>query len=172
MQIKLSACIAFASLIFGNSSWSKALDWPYTLDDGKLVMINATRKEIAYTKASLTKITDRNIPENLEGAVLFDCQVIRRLPSDRYGQKAWLVAPNHIFAGFDQIANGYTKLTSPTIKNGGLIIEVGKRYRVLAVDFARLDSGKKGELYIWAGSVSKLNSGTSRANRKFFKTLQ
>jgi hypothetical protein len=156
MNIWLSGCIVLLTINLGNPAYAENQNWPFEFDKGKLVMLKHTNTEALETKKTLKRITDHNIPSGAEGSVIFDCKVFKKLPSDKYGQPAWLVIPQHIFLGREQIPNGSLKIVSPTIENGGLTIQPGQRYRVLAVDFGRLNSGKKAGLYIWATSVLKL----------------
>jgi len=81
--------------------------------------------------------------------VVMDCEVVRRLPADKYGQLSWLVRPSHIYTGREQIHGSIVKLVSPTAANNGLKLTLGKRYRISAVDWKNLLYHRKGRLFFW-----------------------
>jgi hypothetical protein len=120
----------------------------FDFEDGRLVMRNSP-KETAEAKASLEKVSSGNIERNLEGSVVFDGEVISRLADDRFGQPAWMMRPDRVYVGANQLASKDITIVSPTIQDGGVVLERHKKYRILAVDFG-------GRLFTWNAAVLEL----------------
>lgn len=127
-------------------------------EDGKFGIMKFSKKQLSKYRKELSKIDDRHIPTGSEGGALFECRVLRSLSKDKYEQPSWQVLAEHVFSGTGLKSGSTFEIKSPTLENGGIELETNHRYRVFALDWANLETGKPGQLFVWEASVLKLKN--------------
>jgi len=105
--------------------------------------------EVAETRAALKKISTTNVPRSAAGSVVFDGEVVSRHVNDKFGQPAWQMNADYVYIGMSELSSKDFTVASPTIENGGVVLKMGKKYRILAVNF-------DGQLYTWRAAVLEL----------------
>lgn len=126
--------------------------WCFTKEDSA-ENVDSLRKQLSeQTDASIAKDSHQ-----YSGGILLDCTVKSKLPKDKYGQSVWLLKPDHIFLGADQISPSSLKVRS-VLKFNSVDLQQGSRYRIFALDLKHV--GVKNAIsgfYIWKGTVLNLN---------------
>jgi hypothetical protein len=130
-------------------AYAKGADWPFVFDSGRLVVL-LTPQELSETSSELLRADERHIPTSMEGGVLFDGQVLKQLPSDRYGQPRWLIKPLHFLLGREKVPDSTIEIISPKAEAGGVVLDAGAEYRIFTINL-------EGRFYAWKGVVAKLS---------------
>lgn len=125
-------------------------------DDGRLIM-RSSPEEITEGRALLETLPYGKIPRDMKGSIVFDGQVVSQLANDQHGQPAWLLTPYHVYVGAGELTSNNIIIASATVQDGGVALEMGREYRILAVNF-------DGRLYTWNGAVLELPSGSFRTS--------
>jgi hypothetical protein len=104
---------------------------------------------------ALRAISETYMPKGFRGAVVVDAKVIDQLPPDVFGQVAWIVSPERIWIGKDQISGTTLRILSKPSEPGGVQLCVGRSYRILAIDIFVLESQRlpKNTFYTWRGAI-------------------
>lgn len=151
----LCCVLPILTFVSAGAALSDNQSWPIEFDNGKLTVAKPTKAEIIEFNRKLRELGNGRIPPKSKGEILLDCRVLRSLKMDQYGQPAWVVTPLHVFEGS---VHGHSLiLKSPNLKDGGVQLSIGKKYRVCACDFEKFESGTSGPLYIWNGAVMELH---------------
>jgi hypothetical protein len=124
-------------------------DFPFVFENGKLT-VNPTEEEIKKTEATLRQADANHIPQGIEGGILFDGVILRRLPNDQFGQSVWLVKPSHFVFGKGAVRSKTVELVSPSSDAGGVMLNRGKKYRIFSVNLSD-------KYYVWKGTVIPLD---------------
>jgi hypothetical protein len=119
-----------------------------------------TEDEVARYQKLLKRIKHgRTIPSEFKEGVIFDGTVVQSLPNDSGGHRYWLIKPDVFYQGKDQIHDELVKVVSSTPgMYGGATLELGHKYRVLAIDFLHFGEESSVPFCIWRGSVLELKA--------------
>jgi uncharacterized protein DUF6869 len=124
-----------------------------------------SREESLQLRRELAHVTDATSKDpRYENFIVLEGTPISKLANDKYGQPLWLIKPEHIFTGADQIPGASVTVMS-CLGPGRVNLKVGCRYRIGTVDFkhAGVDEAISG-FYIWDTTVIKLQH--SMSNKK------
>lgn len=132
----------------------KAESEAFQFKKGRLKIKLTEADTLKYTK-NLADLSEANIPESFNGELVCEGKVLKKLPKDRYGQKVWEFQPDHILTGASLLPKSELRLTSPTLKNGGIDLIVGERYRIRADDLGKTFSIGSC-FYVWKSGAIKI----------------
>lgn len=151
----------FASLLLlylasGSARASQSDDETFGIVNGRVVS-KLNKKNIAKGQMLLKQVTDRNIPAELSDGIVVDGEVLKKLESDSQKQLRWLFRVKHIYVGKDQIKNSQIEVKSPTINDGGTMLQVNENYRLYLMDVGLVFLNKPSGFYFWKGTTLKIN---------------
>lgn len=152
MSLFFRACVTLAlALAFApfTSCYGADRAWPFIFDGGRLI-VKSTPEELSKSKSMLARVDEKHIPDDMLGGVLFDGEVIKRLPDDKFGQPTWLMKPTHFILGSDNAHTDGILVTSPNIEDGGVMLNSRAKYRIFTVNI-------EGRFYIWKAVVIELS---------------
>jgi hypothetical protein len=148
IQIWRGGVLLAVPLFFSNPSHAIEPAFPYVFDGGRL-SVKSSPEELVESRATLLHVDERHIPKSMDGGVLFDGEVIRQLPSDKFGQPIWLVKPLHFWRGKKEVRGGTIEVVSPTTQAGGVVLSPSRKYRIFTVNL-------EGRFFIWKAVVVEL----------------
>jgi hypothetical protein len=145
-KIATIAAIALAYLAIHCHRGGAAFPRP---DNAGCLVMHCSADEVAEAQRELSRVDGGHLPEHLEGGVLLDGVVERSLGEDDVGQPRWLITPQRVFVGHEQVPREGLIVASPARRYCGVSLEVGSAYRVFAVEL-------KGRFYLWEMTVVRL----------------
>jgi len=121
---------------------------------GKLCIPPLSGAELEETLSELKKVNGKYIPTGSQGSEIIDALVCKYHGTDRFGQRRYSVKVDKVYLG-DLVQGSVINMRTP--KDGGEVLTVGKRYRILACDFNKLLTKRRSPKYFfWKGTVLDL----------------
>ena len=125
---------------------------PLSIEQGK-VKLKLTSAQSKASLDALRKVTDDHIDKHLDSGTITDVQVIGPASSSPAGQPRWTLKILHNYQG--ERESGNFVVMTPEIKDGGVVLAAGKKYRVYAVVIDEA-SDTSGDQYVWKGTALEL----------------